>query len=297
MKVRKSVLAITALALLALISIPVYADITSPQWLGTAFSGVDPYYDQSVTVYAYREGTTAVLALTVDNDRSYNITVTRVYIKFDWGSTYYSVQVNSTNTVVLAPPDMKLFFINFTVPDISVATNTFRHYYTLYADFNYRNPSNTSQIISTNYHQSSQDFVVFSSDQADARDLANILSTYPTTSWESVQAQILANKMVNETAAAGRYYAQGNFAAAKQHYSMALNYRNQAWDAEDSYLTMLQDLQIQRTQAEIRNLDAMTSFFNGLSTMWVLFGIGWVLLGIGYIVKYLRAKREAPAAA
>jgi len=294
MKMRKSILAITALALLALMSIPAYADITGHTWLGTAFSGHDDYYNASVNAYA--TGSTAVLTVTVQNNRPLgsNISITRVYVTFDWGSTYASTQMNTTNSILITNGVSRTFYINFTVPDISVASNLYVHAYTIFADYNYKNVTNPSQTISTRYQSTLyQDFAVFSPDQAAAMNLADVIDTFPTPStWESAQAQILANEADNETATAFRYYEQGNFAQAKQSFTTALNDLNQAWSAEQSYLTMLQDLDIQRTQAEIGSLNAMTSFFNGLSTMWVLFGIGWVLLGIGYIIKWLRKRPE-----
>jgi hypothetical protein len=298
MKMKKLILAITVLALLALMSIPAYADITGHTWLGTAYSGYDDYYNANVN--AYRTGSTAVLTVTVQNNRpsGSNISVTKVYVTFDWGSTpYASTQVSVTNATLITNGASRTFYINFTVPDILVASNLFKHSYTIFADYNYKNPANTTQTISTRYQSNLfEDFVVYSSDQADAMNVAMIIDSFPTTSWQSAQARILSNKADNETATAMRYYEEGDFGSAKDRFNTALSYLNQAWDAEDSYLTMLQDLQIQRTQAEIGSLNAMTSFFNGLSTMWVLFGIGWVLLGIGYIIKWLRKRPEPPPA-
>lgn len=287
MKMRKSVVAITALALLALMTIPVFAGIDGATWLGSIpIQGIDDYYGQGVI--AYRTGTTAALIVTVRNTEGPTINVTGVWVTFDWGSTYASTQVSETNKMALTNGQSFVFFINFTVPSTSVASNLYVHSYVITANFTGGAPP---------YTRSGDSFAVYSADQADFQNLRSIVTLYPVTTFESKQAQILWNQAANETATANRYYEAGNFAAAKQSMSNALNDKNQAWSVEESYLTMLQDLQIQQVQAQIRSLDAMTSFFNGLSTMWVLFGIGWVLLGIGYIVKYLRAKRtEAPAA-
>jgi hypothetical protein len=201
-----------------------------------------------------------------------------------------STEVNATTTgrITMRNGEIRVIFINFTVPDISVASNLYTHSYVITANFTGGVPP---------YTTSGNNFAVYSVDQADAMNLADIIASFPQpSSWQSAQAQILANEAENETATAARYYQQGNFGAAKQSYNNALNDLNQAWSVEQSYLTTLQDLQIQQTQAEIRNLDAMTSFFNGLSTMWVLFGIGWVLLGLGYIVKWLRKRPEPQTA-
>jgi hypothetical protein len=286
MKMKKSVIVITALALLAFMSIPAYASITSPAWLGkiNLYSGTDDYYGQSVI--AYETGSTAVLKITVTNTEGTTINLTKVWVTFDWGTSYVSTQVNATTgKITMRNGDTRIFFINFTVPDTSVASNMYTHYYTITANFTGGSPP---------YTMTGSNFAVYSADQADFQNLKSIVDGYPSTSFQSAQARILWNQAANETATANRYYAAGNFAAAKQSYSNALNDKNQAWSVEESYLTMLQDLDIQQIQAQIGSLNAMTSFFNGLSTMWVLFGIGWVLLGIGYIIKWLRKRPEPP---
>lgn len=281
MKTRKAIVAITALALLTVMMIPAFADISNTTWIGYTFSGHDDYYGRDVV--AYETGTTAVLVVTLTNNAGPDINISKVWVSFDWGSTYSSAQVSQNKTMILKNGNSYIFTINFTVPSTSVASNLYLHQYVVNATFTGA-PAFTPR--------TGNNFAVYSSDQADAMNLKRIITSYPSLSFESAQAQILWNEAANETSTGDRYYIAGNFAAAKQSYSNALNDKNQAWAAEQSYLTMLQDLQIQQTQAQIRSLDAMTSFFNGLSTMWVLFGIGWVLLGIGYIIKHLRSKRE-----
>jgi len=283
---KKPIFAVIAFLLLAVTLIPVYAGITGRTWLGTSASGYDIYYNRDVN--AYRTGTTAILAVTVRNTEGTTINLTKVEVTFDWGETYESVQVNTTNKITMRNNEIRVFFIEFIVPDVSVASNLYTHAYTIMANFTGGSPP---------YTWFGDDFAVYSTDQADAINLAMIIDDFPTTSWQSSKARILYNKANNETSTAMRYYDEGDFAAAKQRFNAALTYLNQAWDAEEAYLSIWEDFEISEIEARIRSMDAMTSFFNGLSTMWVLFGIGWVLLGIGYIVKYLRAKRpEAPIA-
>ena len=293
--------------MLAMTLIPTRADIPSTglTWLGTTYSGIDPYYDQSATVYAYRTGTTAVLAVAVTNASSIIgasnvINVTYVGITFDWGQTFNSTQVSKTSPVAVGSA-VRVIFVNFTVPDTTTASNLYRHYYTVTVDYTSASRTNSSQILRGSYSRSAQDFVVYSDDQADAMNLKNIVDNYPQLSFSSTnasaQAQILWNDAANETATANRYYAEGDFAGAEQCYSNALSDKNQAWSTEQSYLTMLEDLQTQVIQAQISKTNAMTSFLNGLSTMWVLFGIGWVLLSMGYIIKWLRRRPEPQTAA
>jgi len=286
---KKSILAITALILVAVALIPTYGEVTGTQWIGYTYSGHDDYYGNG-NIVAYREGTTAVLAVTVRHSNGTavgGLNVTRVYVSFDWGTTY-----TSTQTVTIKNfGDSRVLFINFTVPSSADATNLYRHSYSLYADYAFLNASGAKKT-GTYAPLFASDFVVYSADQADAMNLVATIDSFPYINFESAQAKMLSNMAENQTSTGDRYYAEGNFAAAKQSYSNAVNDLNQAWSTEQSYQTMLQDLDIQQIQAQIGSLNAMTSFFNGLSTMWVLFGIGWVLLGIGYIIKWLRKRPE-----
>jgi hypothetical protein len=303
MKMKKSVvIAIMVFALLALISIPTYANITNRAWLGTTYTGIDNYYGDG-TVYAYREGSTAVLAVTVQNPNAsapgrLGINITSVYVTFDWGATYTSSQMSTTSPIVLQPQESRVFTLNFTVPSVTTATNLYRHSYTIYAQYWVKNASGTNwlqgkwTLFPKDPTTSNPDFVVYSNDQADAMNLRTIVAEFPSISYQSAQAKILYNQALNETYTANMYYAAGNFGAAKTSYNNALSDLNLALSDEQSYQTMLQNLQTSLTQAQINSLNAMTSFFNGLSTMWVLFGIGWVLLSIGYIVKWLRKRPE-----
>jgi hypothetical protein len=303
---KKSILAVAVFILLAMALIPTYADIPqSPwglTWIGPAFSGNDPYYNQ--TVYAYRTGTTAVLAVAVTNASSTKgasnvINVTNVGITFDWGQTFNSTQASEAKPIPVSSA-VRVIFVNFTVPDTSIASNLYRHYYTVTVNYKSANRTNTFQTLRGSFQLSAQNFVIYSGDQADARNLKNVYNSFPafrfTPNNMSAQAQILLDQATNESRTGDGYYAAGNFAAAKQSYSNAVNDVNLALSDEQSYLTMIQGLQTSQIQAEINSLNAMTSFFNGLSTMWVLFGIGWVLLSIGYIVKWLRKRPEPQAA-
>lgn len=271
-------------------SIPAFGKITETPWtwLGTSYSGFDAYYNR--TVNAYETGTQAVLMVTIKNTEGVQINVTKAMVTFDWGASYVSTQVNATTgKITLNSGDFRVVFINFTVPDVSVASNLYTHSYTITVNFTGGSPP---------YVGYQNNFAVYSPDQATAMNLARIVDSYPALTFNnmSAQAQILWNEAANETASANRYYRQGDFSAASQSYSNALNDKNEAFEDEQSYLTTLQSLQTQQTQAEISYLNAMTSFFNGLSTMWVLFGIGWVLLSIGYIVKWLHKRPEPQTA-
>jgi len=109
---------------------------------------------------------------------------------------------------------------------------------------------------------------------------------YPPPDWESVRAQILWNRATNETYSGAEYYRRGDFQEAKERFSTALDHINQAWSAEEAYLTVKEELDIREIEANTKNLDSMANFFNGLSMMWILFGIGGILFSIGYIIKW-----------
>jgi hypothetical protein len=285
----------TAIVILLLVVAlaPVYAEITKKEWLGTTYKGTDDYYGMEVN--AYETLTTAVLAVTVKNDKTFTINITKVYVTFDWRLNYTSVQVNATNPETLEKNEVRVFFINFQVPAISVASNLYTHSYTIVTEYSYPNATNPSQKLTGSYEVFDGDFAVYSADQADAVDLKRIIGTFspPSTppGWQSAKARILWNKALTENNSGIEYYRQGEFTRAEQSFSTALDYINEAWDAEEAYLTVYEDLQIQEMEARIRNLDAMSNFFSGLSTMWMLFGVGGILFGIGYITKWLAHAR------
>ena len=269
---------------------PVFAGVTKsdPAWLGTIFVGQDDYY--GVEVYAYEAGDNAVLSLKVRNDESFDINITKVYVTFDWGLNYSSTQVNTTNPLTLKPFETRVFFIEFQVPYISIASNLYTHSYTIVAMYSYPNATDPTKTITDYYELFAEDFAVFSTDQAEALSLKRTIDTYfpsSPTNWQSARARILWNKAWKEIESGNEYYRQGEFSTSRQHYTAALDYIDQAWLAEETYLTTLEELQIQETQARIKSLEAMANFFNGLSTMWTLFGIGGILFGIGYIIKWL----------
>jgi tetratricopeptide (TPR) repeat protein len=254
--------------------------------------GKDSYY--GVEVYAYETGDKAVLSVKVRNDEPFSINVTRVYVSFDWGLDYNSTEVNATNPLTLEPFETRPFFIEFQVPYISIASNLYTHSYTIVAMYSYPNATDPTKTITEYYEFYADDFAVYSTDQAEAINLNRTIQKYfpqtPTT-WYSARAQILWNKAWKEINSGNEYYRQGDFSASRQHYTAALDYIDQAWLAEETYLTTQEELQVQETQATIKTLEAMANFFNGLSTMWNLFGIGAILFGIGYILKWLTHMR------
>jgi len=279
---------------------PVFASVSpsTPAWLGAKFIGEDEYY--GIEVYAYETGDKAVLSVRVRNDESFNINLTSVYVMFDWGATYNSTQVNATDPFELKSGDARVFFIEFQVPEVSDASNLYTHSYTLIATYSYPNATDPSETLTDYYEFFGDEFAVLAPDQAEAIDLSREIEQYFPSSpsaWDSARARILWNKAWKEIKAGEEFYKQGDFTTAKNHYTTAKDYIDQAWTAEETYLSLDEELDIQEIQARIRGYEAMSNFFNGLSTMWMLFGIGGVLFGIGYILKWLAHMRIRKAEA
>ena len=311
---RKPIFVLLAFILVSAILMPVYADIPTIAWLGTSNNGqVDRYYGPTKLVNAYKEGTTAIAAVTFNDSVqmvditshkivSVSINVTRVYISFGWGLTVNSTQASSTSPVSLSPSEEYTFFINFTVPSAAKVSNLYVYSYTVYATYEYYNVTYHPQTLSGTFSYSRQNFVVYSTDQAAAVDLnktiSSFLSAEPPQALQCDQAKILYDMAANETANGDRYYLEGDFTLANQSYSTALNHLNSALSDEQSYQTTLQGLQTGNTSARNAYFNAWASFLNGFSTLWVLLGIGWVLISIGYIIKVMRTRRpEAPSVA
>ena len=134
----KKPLFVAIVFLLALATlIPVYADIPPDgwTWLGTTYTGDDEYHKDYVN--AYESGTTAVLAVKMDGEEGHNITVTSVYVNMDWDDTYESTQVSATNTETLDDVDVRVFFIDFKVPNTTIASNLFVHSYKIVVEYFY----------------------------------------------------------------------------------------------------------------------------------------------------------------
>lgn len=249
--------------------------ITSRDWIGCSYRGSDMYYDASV--YAYEEGSTAILKVTVYNHYGTSISVSAVKVGFDW-SINYSLTLEPV--VEMQSGETRIFTVTFIVPSTTVASNLFLHGYTIYVE-------HTLGTMEELYY-TPPDFAVYSSVQAEAQELYQIVSATPSYYFSSVQARLLMNKATNETNTGGILYSRGDFDGAKEHYQTALNLINQAFSAEEDRGVRLED-------AQIKQVESMANFFNGISTFSLVFGVATVLFGIGYIIKSLGALRKPKA--
>ncbi|OGO01142.1 MAG: hypothetical protein A2Y72_07235 [Chloroflexi bacterium RBG_13_53_26] len=99
------------------------AGITSAQWSETAYNGLDDFY--GTTVVAYEAGSTAKLAVSVQNTGVYDITIKSAKVTFDWGEEYSTTDFPSQ----VKAGDFGIVRFAFTVPSTDVATNMVLHAY------------------------------------------------------------------------------------------------------------------------------------------------------------------------
>jgi len=266
------------------------ASIDDRTWLGSTLSwGNDDYYGKAVNGYV--EESTATLWVRVRNDYGLPINVSEVTVGFDWS-------INYTNTLAtrarLTNGEIRYFTITFTVPNVTVASNTYLHGYTIYV----KHVNSTGGLVQTmttgTTYTSNPDFAVYSKDQMDARENARLNNQLdePSAGFNSTAAGILWSQAANETNIARTLYGLGDFADAKMHYATALSLKDDAFTVERTTTGGMQDAELNLLNAQARGFDAQANYFNGLYNMWILIGVAAVLFAIGYIIRGLGSLRK-----
>jgi hypothetical protein len=295
----KKSLAMTVLVLVfglasALAVRPTYADIESASWLESFFTwGSDLYYGKSV--FGYEENSTATLLVEVENHLATQMNVSDVIVGMDWKANY------TTSYIIpqaLKAGETRFFTIAFQVPLTSTASNQYLHGYTVYVKHVNSTGGLTGTMTRAFTSSALRLFAVYSKDQADARELSEIISEInPAISgFNSTTALLTLAKADNETEVADRLYKQGDFSGAKAHYTQALAYLNTAFNVEETTTGGTQQAQLGLLNAMAESFRAQASHFIGLSNMWVLIGVALVLFAIGYIIRGLGSLRK-PAVA
>ncbi len=269
------------------------ADITSYSWQAPTFKGDDSFYGAPYDIYAYETGSTATFIITVENDyREADvpkpINISAVGVRFDWNDAYNSTECSLDNPVTLKFGEFKTFVVTFSVPSTDKATNQFLHGYEVYVE--HVNSTTGPKEVVEAWEESNMrfpDFAVYSLDQADAQDLAQMLDALPLPTFTSAKANLIVYKAENETTYGDRLYMRGDFTEANDHYSEALSLYNEAYVAEEEYGVKLEDLDITIAEAEVKYFESLGAAVAGLPIMFSLFGVSAVLLGIGYIIKQL----------
>lgn len=298
---RKIEAAFTSLLLTALISSVIIVSVrgesieATTSWTNYAFKGTDSFYDKDVV--AYEAGSTAILAVSVKNDFGARINVSTVGISFDWqkpeSGWYNSIQASKENPVALEHDETLYFTVNFTVPSIDVA-QTVPHDYTVYVE----HVNATGHLVErwektrTDLFESKQYFVVYSIDQAESKQMDQIIGGIQAPTWNTTKAKLLWQRALNESSTADYYYALGDFSQAVVHYGQALSLIDEAFTYEETKGAAFEDAQLNALEVQVKVAEAWANFANGLSNMWTLIGVALVLFAIGYIIRGLPALRR-----
>lgn len=296
----KKTLAVAVLVLVfglasALVMRPAYADIESATWLDSFFTwGSDPYYGKAV--YGYEENSTATLLVEVENQLATQMNVSAVIVGMDWNTNYTTSYVSPQT---LKPGETQFFTVTFQVPLVTSVSNLYLHGYTVYV----QHVNSTGGLIATMTRAFTSSalrlFAVYSKDQADARELSEIITGIDHAAiggFNSTTALLAWTKAGNETEVGDRLYKQGDFSGAKAHYTQALEHLDTAFTVEEATTGGTQDAQLGLLNAMAESFRAQAAHFIGLSNMWVLIGVALVLFAIGYIIRGLGSLRK-PAAA
>jgi hypothetical protein len=266
-------------------------------WQGYVFFDDDSFYGEEVV--AFKEGSTATVFVSVKNDFSSPkpMNVSAVKVGFDWGTNYTSTQTSLSSPVVLQYNEIRVFTVTFQVPLTSSVSNLYLHDYKIYVE-HVNSTVAPQKIVETMVKFRGLTgfptyfFAIYSTDQADAQEMKQILSGMSMPSFNSTTAILTWTKATNETTLGGILYNQGNFTGAKTRYATALSLRNQAISTEQTTTGGLQDAQLAVLQAQANALDATASYLNGLGSMWILIGVAAVLFAIGYIIRGFATLRK-----
>ena len=305
---------------------PIQAYINNYNWLGQRHY-YDPFWD-SYYLTVFQEGTDATLTVTVYNNYGWanSLNISAVKIFMDWNTNYTSTDCSETNPVVMSYGTSRTFFISFEVPSTAVASNLFRHYWTIYVE-EVNATSGPTEVTSHDMWYGSG-FVVYSTVQKEAMNLYDeidmLFDYYYYYSFGSVVAQRLWYNGSMHYEMGENSYESGNFDSAKTHYETALNLMNQAIDTETAYdldwqeyeddydrqmdaLYMMQEqayleqietlanATMKEADAAMKTADAQFALAQAAMTQayaWIVFGIGFVVIGFAAVIW--ASKRPTP---
>lgn len=305
---------------------PASASISTYSWVGQEHD-YDPFSGSS-SVTVFPENTTARLWVRVYNPSSPDLNVSAVKVNMDWtNENYSSTDCSEANPVVMSQYSYRTFNVIFTVPSTSVASNLFRHYFTIIVEE--VNATSGPQQVSRHATSIGSGFTVYSTVQKEAQmlyDEINILFSYTTTTptFNSVEAQTLWYNGIMDYEMGEDSHESGNFDSAKTHYEDALDLLNQAIDTETTYDQDSQDyedaydrlmdaanLQTQEANATYQEALGNATMMTANATMreadanfalaqasmtqayaWIVFGIGFAIFGVAAVIW--ASKRPSP---
>ena len=290
---KRSVLFFEFLVLATLVSMsmtfPVQASMVSANWINPVYEGTDNFYGTSVV--AYKEGTTATLAVNVRNHYAADANIT-VTVQMDWETG------NWTSKTEVPEGLSHVFKVGISIPSTATASNLVTHSYWITIEYN-RTGTVTSEGPHSPPSYGLKPFAVYSTDQADARLLREKVETWlnaytaPTFYMPSEARKLWIEARVEKSMGDDAYDNYGNFADAKTQYNNASDLIERALTSEVDKTQSFED-------ALLNLIDSAGSYLSmqgwGFIVIGIGFGIGFLLMGIGVVV-YLVRKSGAPAKA
>jgi hypothetical protein len=251
-------------------------------------------YDTQIVVYEH--GATVTLGVLVVNPYDPYVNVTAVSLVFDTG---FNVTLNYTATPVKIDFHEKHYFdVSFTA-NVTETPNAWAHEYTIYVKYDF--PSTGTWIAEWDYWYPAYRFVVYSADQLEATDLQAEYDT-SRTYWdyfESVEGRLLAYEAEEEGEIGYGYLSRWDFANAKIHFQNGIDLWEDAFVAEEDWLTTYQEAMLNATKNEAdaaaKSADAAAKSADAALNqfyVWILVGLGMILTGIG-VVAYTFKKPKA----
>lgn len=276
---------------------PAQADIQQFSWLPPyTYRGYESRFYGSYIV-GYEHGATVTLRVPVKNDLPTYMNVTAVSLVFD---TDFNVTLNYTATPVKIDYDEKHYFdVSFTA-NVTETSNLYAHTYTIYVRYNF--PSTDTWTAEWNTWFPNYMFVVFSTEQSEAMELEDEYDTIEAywEYFESVEGRLVAHEAEVEGNMGYDYLSRWEFANAKTHFQNGIDLWEDAFAAEEDWLTTYQEAMLNATKNEAdaalteadaaaRSADAsMNQFY-----VWILVGLGMILTGIGVIAYAFKKPKVA----
>jgi len=267
---------------------PAQGAIGTTTWL-------QPYLQKDGQIVYEHNSTASLLVPVTNNVYSSGLNVSKVIISFDWGQNKtLDLSANIKQVVHLGTETFK---VSFTADATEAVTSEWAHDYTIYVEHNNATTEPT-KIVGTWQQAGAKQFVVFSTNQADAWELKEMIidirtnRPYVNLAFNSTVSKLAVYQAENETITGDALYTRGDFVGAKAHYNAALILYNNAYSTEETLGTKLDDLFIREIEARIRNWEASASLASSFSTTSILLGIAVVLFGMGYIIKQLGTLRK-----
>ena len=275
---------------------PAQASIQPFSWLPPyTYRGYESSYDSSIV--GYEHGATVTLRVPVKGDYSPYMNVTAVSLVFDTG---FNVTLNYTaNPIKIDYDETHYFDVSFTA-NVTETSNLWAHTYTIYVkwDFPFTGTWTEEWDRWWPYYR----FVVFSTEQSEAMELEDEYDTIRTY-WEyfqSVEGRLLAHEAEVEGEIGNDYLYRWEFANAKTHFQNGIDLWEDAFAAEEDWLTTYQEAMLNATKNEAdaalteadaaaRSADAsMNQFY-----VWILVGLGMILTGVGVITYAFKKPKVA----